>query len=83
MFNFKEVLVLLGDECFEYFGELIFINGVEVRVIFDDEIFEEEVGFFRKIMFFVKKEDMVCFKKGDFIVVCNCSYVVIYILDID
>ena len=83
MFNFKEALASLGDECLEHFGEPIFINGVEIRAIFDDETFEEEAGLFRKTTLSVKKEDMVRFKKGDSIVVRNRSYVVTYIPDID
>ena len=83
MFNFKEALASLGDECLEHFGEPIFINGVQVRAIFADETFEEEAGIFRKTALSVKKEDAARFTKGASLVVRGRNYVVTYIPDID
>jgi hypothetical protein len=83
MFNFKEALASLGDECLEHFGEPIFINGIEVRAVFEDETFEEEAGLFRKTTLSIKKEDTIRFKEGDSVLVRDRNYVVTYIPDID
>lgn len=83
MFNFKEALASLGDECLEHFGEPIFINGIEVRAVFADETFEEEAGLFRKTTLSIKKEDTIRFKEGDSVLVRGRNYVVTYIPDID
>ena len=83
MFNFKEALASLGDECLEHFGEPIFINGIEVRAVFEDETFEEEAGLFRKTTLSIKKEDTIRFKEGDSVLVRGRNYVVTYIQDID
>ena len=83
MFNFKEALSSLGAECLEHFGEPIFINGIEVRAVFEDETFEEEAGLFRKTTLSIKKEDTIRFKEGDSVLVRCRNYVVTYIPDID
>lgn len=83
MFNFKDALASLGAECLEHFGESIFINGVELRAVFEDETFEEEAGLFRKTTLSIKKEDTIRFKEGDSVLVRDRNYVVTYIPDID
>ena len=83
MFNFKEALASLGDECIDHFGEPIFINGVEVRAVFEDETFEEEQGKFSVTTLSIKKEDSKYFEKGNSVVVRGKSFVITYIPDIE
>lgn len=83
MFNFKEALASLGDECLEHFGEPIFINGIEVKAIFADELLEEEQGTFRKTTLSIQKEDTKFFKEGDNIVVRDRNFVITYIPNIN
>jgi hypothetical protein len=82
MFDFRDALAKAGNACLEHFGEPIFINGIEVRAIFADELFEEEQGTFRKTTLSIKKEDLQFFKEGDGIVVRNRNFVITYIPDI-
>ena len=70
------------DVTLSRFGEEVFINGISVKAIFADELFEEEQGTFRKTTLSIKKEDLQFFKEGDGIVVRNRNFVITYIPDI-
>jgi hypothetical protein len=82
MFDFRDALAEAGNECLEHFGEPIFINGIEVRAIFEDELFEEEQGTFRKTTLSIKKADIKFFKEGDEVVVRDRHFRIVYIPDV-
>lgn len=82
MANISKVKGRMLDVALSRFGEEVFINGISVKVIFADELFEEEQGTFRKTTLSIKKEDLQFFKEGDGIVVRNRNFVITYIPDI-
>ena len=82
MANISKVKGRMRDVAISRFGEEVFINGISVKAIFADELFEEEQGTFRKTTLSIKKEDLQFFKEGDGIVVRNRNFVITYIPDI-
>tara|TARA_A200000113_G_C8679065_1_gene294904 strand:- start:92 stop:376 length:285 start_codon:yes stop_codon:yes gene_type:complete len=82
MANISKVKGRMLDVTLSRFGEEVFINGISVKAIFADELFEEEQGTFRKTTLSIKKEDLQFFKEGDGIVVRNRNFVITYIPDI-
>ncbi len=82
MANISKVKGRMLDVALSRFGEEVFINGISVKAIFADELFEEEQGTFRKTTLSIKKEDLQFFKEGDGIVVRNRNFVITYIPDI-
>lgn len=83
MANISKVKGRMRDVALARFGEEIFINGIPVKAIFADELYEEEQGTFRKTTLSIKKEDTKLFKEGDNIVVRDRNFVITYIPNIN